>query len=128
MSDEGLNMNICILEENGGINSWVCVVHQYSHRNLFGACTTLCKVVQSCATIASYCTISINLTHTCDCDTLDQFDTSTQTTGDHDRVENSTLGTVRPKRPQNGNFGCIVWRIGMAESCERQNMQKPTEM
>ena len=75
------------------------------------------------AIILDYCTISINSTHTCACDTLDQFDTSTQTAGDRDRVKKFDT----PKRSQNGNFGCIMWRIGTAKSCERQNMQKPAE-
>ena len=41
--------------------------------------------------LQAYCTISINSTLTCDCDTLDQFDTLTQTASDHDQVKFSTL-------------------------------------
>ena len=41
-----------------------------------------------------YCTISINSTHPCDCDTLDQFDTSTQAADDRDKTKISTLNNL----------------------------------
>jgi hypothetical protein len=39
----------------------------------------------------NYCTISFNSAHPCDCDTLDQFGTSTQMAGDCDKVKILTL-------------------------------------
>ena len=49
-----------------------------------------------------YCTILINSTHPCDCDTLDQFDTSTQVAGDHDKAKISTLNNCN--KAQIGDF------------------------
>jgi hypothetical protein len=49
--------------------------------------------------MSEYCTISINLTHTCDYDMLDQFNILTLTTSDCDMVKFSTLC-----QSQNGSF------------------------
>jgi hypothetical protein len=38
-----------------------------------------------------YCTILINLTHTCDCEMLDQFSTLTQMASNCDQVQISTF-------------------------------------
>jgi len=38
--------------------------------------------------VGDYCTISINPTQPCDCDTLDQFDTSTRMGCDRDKNQN----------------------------------------
>ena len=42
-----------------------------------------------------YCTISFNLTHPCDCDMLDWFDTLTQIAGDCDRAKFLTLDNAK---------------------------------
>jgi len=68
--------------------------------------------------IINYCTILFNLTHPCDCDTLDQFDTSTQMAGDCDRAKISTLD-----KAQIGSFEGFVLSRGVAEGRKSQNIQ-----
>ena len=57
-----------------------------------------------------YCTILINLTHPCDCDTLDQFDTLTQAASDHDKAKISS------------NFGHVLHLMDATEGCTSQKL------
>jgi hypothetical protein len=59
---------------------------------------------------SEYCTILINSTHPCDCDTLDQFDTLTQVAGDHDKAKILTPNNLN--KAQIGNFGEYLHPIG----------------
>jgi hypothetical protein len=56
-----------------------------------------------------YCIILINLTHPCDCDMLDQFDTLTQRAGDHDRAKILTLNNLN--KAQIGNLREVLHLI-----------------
>ena len=65
--------------------------------------------------------VTTNSTHPRDCDTLDQFNTSTQVAGDRDKAKISTLNNLNKARI--GNFGNIYIQLGSAEGRTSQNLQ-----
>ena len=68
------------------------------------------------------CTISINSTHPRDCDTLDQFDTSTQVAGDRDKAKISTLNNCNEARI--GDFWEYLHPIGCGRRPHEPNLVK----